>query len=691
MRICSACIGPLLFVLPGFSQPPATLVGPPTVTPKGEAGSKQYGYVVVPRAGSFTATASAIGDTKTGGELGVSTAYNTISWSAVDGAKSYDVYRVIGGTSQGRIATTTQTTLDDTGLNGDGSDPSTKASCSPAKTNDAKEITNAAVDCVGWILEPNANQIKLSIYVPQSAGGNRNEAFLPLIGGTGTLANELFSLIAEIAVDKAKREGLALVHDKLADLVCRLEFKVPSLDTKYHLELTCKLVRATDLSALVGQGKALRSALTGDLLTIADNEVSRQFASIPPLAQGALAGISLVRRVASDPDAHLSRNDVWLMTDAVLNATWGNAPPPKEKLKALQFAIACARSYVQALQWAAKGQIQEPIDLAYTIARTAEVSCQARSLCPGSDLNNGQLSKEWTALAVKAVTTMSTDEKSEDFRGRLRSALQLVFDSYDVIANDSQTPSALGKTFPSWVRVVAFAALDADAPHLISALAETAKDAVDRSCTGDCPDQRKVAALLTGISTYAISYVEIPPNTTADQLSELQKQQHDTRKQALESVIDAATNRRGRGGEYVVSAGVGVGFSYNANLKISGPTPNKQPFGAAQLHLPLGIAVQKLPGRRYVGFHAMATVVDLGNYVRAANTNTTRVEWQSIFAPGVQAGIAIGKPNAFFVFGGGAYHSPRFATTTLNGTATTNRATQVGVFAEYYFSLWDFN
>jgi hypothetical protein len=53
------------------------------------------------------------------------TYYNAINWPAYAGATSYDVYRVVGGATQGkifnRLASYWWTGVNDTGLTGDGS------------------------------------------------------------------------------------------------------------------------------------------------------------------------------------------------------------------------------------------------------------------------------------------------------------------------------------------------------------------------------------------------------------------------------------------------------------------------------------------------------------------------------------------------------------------------------------------
>lgn len=129
----------------------ATLATPGsvTVTPTGGTGTTNYSYVIVATTasgGSPSATAS----TSTGVTTLSGTQYNNLVWNPVPGASGYDIYRTVGGATQGKIqhipAALTITTLQatatqypaidanccngspkygfkDTGLTGDASSP----------------------------------------------------------------------------------------------------------------------------------------------------------------------------------------------------------------------------------------------------------------------------------------------------------------------------------------------------------------------------------------------------------------------------------------------------------------------------------------------------------------------------------------------------------------------------------------
>lgn len=98
----------------------------PVVTPTGGSAST-WAYKIVARSSNATAAASAAGQTTTGAATLTGSAYNTITWAAVSGAVSYDVYRTTSATSPtstgfiGNVLATATLRLLDTGIVADGS------------------------------------------------------------------------------------------------------------------------------------------------------------------------------------------------------------------------------------------------------------------------------------------------------------------------------------------------------------------------------------------------------------------------------------------------------------------------------------------------------------------------------------------------------------------------------------------
>jgi hypothetical protein len=95
----------------------------PTITNVGTAGVVTWAYKVVALSGSGASLgstpASAAGSTTTGNATETSANYNVITWAAVAGAVSYDVYRTTAGTTPsttGKIGNVLATVVKNTGL-----------------------------------------------------------------------------------------------------------------------------------------------------------------------------------------------------------------------------------------------------------------------------------------------------------------------------------------------------------------------------------------------------------------------------------------------------------------------------------------------------------------------------------------------------------------------------------------------
>jgi hypothetical protein len=115
-------IGPAPVVV--ISSPGLQLPAPPVIAQVGTAGGTTYGYAVVAKVGVGVAP-SATQTTAVGNATLNGTNYNQLSFIGVAGAQSYDIYRVIGGATTGKIGNVvtvpnqTQYTFNDTGLAGD--------------------------------------------------------------------------------------------------------------------------------------------------------------------------------------------------------------------------------------------------------------------------------------------------------------------------------------------------------------------------------------------------------------------------------------------------------------------------------------------------------------------------------------------------------------------------------------------
>lgn len=106
-----------------FAATPAA----PNVTNVGTPGATMRSWKIVAVAEDGTKSAASMArSTTTGHATPDGTNFDRITWATIPGAASYEVWRTVGGGSQGKIGTTTSTTFDDTGLAGDsGTAPTT--------------------------------------------------------------------------------------------------------------------------------------------------------------------------------------------------------------------------------------------------------------------------------------------------------------------------------------------------------------------------------------------------------------------------------------------------------------------------------------------------------------------------------------------------------------------------------------
>lgn len=140
----------------------------PTITNGGTPGSTTYTYKVVAISGTGaslgTTAASAAGSSTTGNATLSATNFEIITFTAVTGAASYDIYRTVGGSTQGKIAnvpaTISQSTgvqsatyvTNDTGLTADGTTAPTVNTTAPLASLNITTLTtpvNVVVTPVG--------------------------------------------------------------------------------------------------------------------------------------------------------------------------------------------------------------------------------------------------------------------------------------------------------------------------------------------------------------------------------------------------------------------------------------------------------------------------------------------------------------------------------------------------------------
>lgn len=225
-------------------------------------------------------------------------------------------------------------------------------------------------------------------------------------------------------------------------------------------------------------------------------------------------------------------------------------------------------------------------------------------------------------------------------------------------------------------------------------------------------DARKAFALLNGFISYSSTYMQEAPSDDPAENAERERLRHEERKKAMESLIASVTDRTGRGGDWVFSAGVGVGLqslrwpqgcSVTVDDKTTEGSCDGEHDWTPNLSLPMGIAVDRLPraadsASSYVGWHFQLSMLDIAQYAsfsREGEVAEPKISNAALLDFG--AGMLIGTPETSVLLGIDIGYAPglSFETTTeKDGVVSTKSSTSMirgGFFLGTYIPLWDFN
>lgn len=550
-------------------------------------------------------------------------------------------------------------------------------------------------------------------------------------------ASELLTLTTEIALKRAKRNGLAVLQARLERIVCSLdipqEVVAGTIERKHVFPATCQLLGNTSLEELATDPRQLQPALTTDLLGFATGSLEAVFTlgQQEVLQESLRLALELVQQLRNkqeprpahvDAQALLSALSRLRCKDAVCGTLWtGDA-----------IAVPLAL---------------EAVSLYVTREGRVDVSTIVGEVINGGDVSERvrRLGVELALLGVRALG-LSREPAPDDEHDAWWAAVELTL---EVSALATAQPHA--KEALALVKKVVESVADGNTPAAVSAGASLAvtllppgddqecgsgrsrKDRIKRRAArraDKCRHRRDLeiaSHLLSGVASYSATYVAKTTEGKTD--SELRAQ----RTEALEGVIDVATRRTYRHGDTVFGLGIPVGFGLGWQsvrtrrdrlddmddvLTADDPVQLATPgFMPPQLEVPLGFALQRLVGRRYRdgvgrsvpkereskhgrwyfdGIHTFASLIDLGqftSYNKDGEVNQPR--WDTIFSPGAQIGWAIGTPANMFIIASEVRYAPTlFAGTTelsVSNSDNPGGALRFGFSFAYYVSLFDFN
>lgn len=205
------------------------------------------------------------------------------------------------------------------------------------------------------------------------------------------------------------------------------------------------------------------------------------------------------------------------------------------------------------------------------------------------------------------------------------------------------------------------------------------------------PALTKGTQLLGSVAAYAEVYEDTKDRDP--------KAAREARTKALEGLIDAATDRHDRGGEWIVSIGSNVGLgatwtSPRAAKSASDTTDTtKDNAWAPQVRVPIGFDLDWLPSASRsgwrAGLHTGVTIGDLGQFAAVGSGgNIDTVRWDNFISPGVEVGLLLGSPQFSFNISVHAEYAPALFS---DAATSSSGAFRMGFSLGYYVPFFDFN
>lgn len=667
----------------------------------------------------------------------------------------------------------------------------------------ASEKTNALADVTIQITVDDLPSLKTrreALSATSGEGGRSLQDAVP------QAVSDLFSILAEIAIERARAKAFELITNIITNYACNLKaIGVDGLakQNEMLLPLTCSALKHVRVQDLAGAAKTLLRALFGDAVhfgiefatdwLVAQLDKSPTLHEWAPLGRALLEPIEPVLVSLARGDTQLSGREAHLVVMRLAAVDW------YQRLNSLQI-LKPGLPTEQADQLKAIGCGLNLLFAAVSECHSAG-TCDARRLADmidnagkyfsqddcvkfaGEKLDNDQTTAKlihyWPDIHQYAsrVLDLLTATRATDPRTMLRSAIGLVFDvlnqlfqvqlpstylddlklmasAYKQLAplkqawdkveiatngvngckGDDQCTKAneelakAQKQLTSVQKSISDVYRDhaqeispnSDTRKLIQAALKDMRGLVDGVIEGDvqpvliaaadffeqvvavvnkceddsthCQKIKKVTALVGALASYAATYVN-DPKADAKAIQE----QHDARKRAIESLIDAATERSNRDGDWVFSIGANVGLGSGGQFLAKYDWASSG-SGYPQLELNMGLALQALPNRRLgvpVGGHFQLSLIDLGQFVAYSDDNNiAKAYWANFVEIGTQIGIILGSPTSNVIIGAEARWSPGLFSGTafdLPGARSAQGAVRVGAFVSYYVPFFDFN
>lgn len=578
-------------------------------------------------------------------------------------------------------------------------------------------------------------------------------------------ADEALSLVTEVVLERARSRGATLFAEQLKRLVCE-DLKIAiarapvgnasppagsvpdaafatlcptALTGKCEvimLPSTCQLLEHVRVEDLLGTGKNLLAALTGDvagwvmraMLSYVASATWQKSLRAPvnasqrsPMAAvlqhsledlaDTLSQAAIDRKLRGSLDAQrlLLRfiNQDWTAVRLSLSDDHvDNGRGLQATLLALELGLAVVEYCHE--QGCDARDVQRTLEQAYTLFVTEEVDKPVR--LSKKDVQSAlQVWPDLDRFVLSALAVLSPPQGVPP-AAQLVTVANLFFDLFEHLAYwRTVAPSDAALVFDinklrsqdvaavlnsvRLARSIVTGALKGDIQWVLTGAAEFLQTVLtETKVSVTSPDRLpKLWGWMAAAAGYLATYVSTE-NSTPEHAKEL----HQARKRAIESLIDAATNRANREGQVIFSLGVPVGAIGGAQyIRQSSEWSAMYP----QLSVGLGVALQLLPVGKLrdgtcghgAGLHVQLLAIDLAQYVAYDSTGTvSRPSWSSSVTLGVQVGALLGTAKNAFLIGLDARYTPTLFP-DAEGSSDRSGALRLGLFLGTYIPLFDFN
>lgn len=537
--------------------------------------------------------------------------------------------------------------------------------------------------------------------------------------------NELFQVIAEVAVEKARAKGMKLLQTKIEMLVCDELKASKTASSAPLLPRTCESVRHLRLDDLAGTGQQVLDSLAEDFIRAALRDLMvdgggfqgmQHLDTLVPVF--AVAVQSAVDTLANRQESVAGAGQRILV--GLSKVKW---PEPAGACD----AATAAKDPTCSMKTAAN-DVSEGIKLALAILaevhKSGKVDASAiREMIERPALffkdgkeDNSKLLKMWPGLPAWISTGARVLSPPPDTSEatQVRAALGLVFDLLDLYHSNVTTKQLLlpdctkekSRTDLRLARQLLTAALQQDLGRIASAAGELMSHRLDTD-----PETQENIVRVTKIAGALGAYLSTYSGSQKPSTEEL-KARHEARKAALSSLIDSQTERSTRHlPATVISVGSTLGFmAGTARLtEAVNSIGATEPVGTLQIQpsLTLGVAVDHHLSN-HLGLHLEVAPFNIGNYLTwrqdtysaadATRTNTPPSATpkagvvppspSDILSPSLTlAGTYLVKDADLIVlFGATGGYSFR-----LGEDAKANRAAYFGGVLGVYIPFFDFN